>query len=63
MLTELFKTIQSADASDIDDILHIAIERKRYLFPDWDILYLAVPKNDKEAQSKTLEYIQKWCFR
>ena len=61
MCTELLDAIRSAGASDIEDILQVAIERKRQLFPDWEILYLAIPKNNEEKRKLTIDYIQQWC--
>ena len=63
MYTELISVIQSADASELEDILDAAIKRKRELFPDWDILYLAIPKNDADERMRTYDYIRQWCFR
>lgn len=57
MHTELINSIRSAQASEIEDILHFALERKRQLFSDWDILYLAIPKNDEQERRHTLEYL------
>lgn len=58
MYTDLLETILTANPSDIEVILHAAIERKRLLFPDWDILYLAIPKHDAEERQATLDYLQ-----
>ena len=63
MYTELISVIQSADASELEDILDAAIKRKRELFPDWDILYLAIPKNDVDERMRAYDYIRQWCFR
>ena len=52
------QTILTANSSDIEVILHAAIKRKRQLFPDWDILYLAIPKHDAEERQTTLDYLQ-----
>ena len=59
MHNELITAIRSANASEIEDILHLAIEKKRQLFPDWDIIYLALPKTDKYERKRTLDYLVK----
>ena len=63
MYNELIETIDSANAFDIEDILCAAIERKRQLFPDWDILYLAVQKNNESERKLTLDCILQWYFK
>lgn len=42
---KLVAIIQNADAETIDYILDAAIQRKRELYPDWELFYCAVPKD------------------
>lgn len=53
----ILERIDAATTSEIDGILHVALERKRELYPEWDIYYVAVPKEEGETRQKTLESI------
>lgn len=56
MLNEsITNTIKAADAEEIDEILDMAMERRRELYPDWDMAYLAVPKGAPEGTREIYE--------
>lgn len=48
MLEQILRGIQNADAKEIDDILDAAVKRRRQLYPDWEMIYLAAPKKNPE---------------
>ena len=52
---EIIEQIMKADTSRIDDLLHAVFERKRALYPQWDILYLAIPRDDWNERRRILE--------
>ena len=54
---ELRKQISNADSAQIDIILEAAFARKRELYPQWDIQYMALPKDDLEERRKILEFV------
>ncbi len=56
-MDEILKKIEEADPGEIDELLSTAIERKRELFPDWEILYLAMAKKDTEKWKEILEQV------
>ena len=60
MLDELVEKIASADEEEIEYILTAAVERKRELYPTWEITYLALPKDHIDERLRTLEFIRKW---
>ena len=60
MLAQILSYIRSTADSQLEQILSAALDRKRVLFPDWDIQYIAVPKNDPREQEILLEFISKW---
>lgn len=60
MLAQILSYIRSTEDSQLEQILSAALDRKRVLFPDWDIQYIAVPKNDPREQEILLEFISKW---
>ena len=45
---ELLKQIGKMDADTIEKLTDAVFERKRELFPQWDIVYLTLPKNNWE---------------
>ena len=47
--------IERASRKRIDEIICAAMRRKEALFPDWEICYLALPKNDRENRQRILE--------
>ena len=55
---ELIGQIAQAPVEEIGDILQAAMERYRSLFPEEEILYLALPKNDPRERQRLLQTIQ-----
>lgn len=54
---EALQYIQRADRMEIQDLLDAAMARYRVLYPDWDIWYCAVEKNDKAAQERLTAFL------
>lgn len=55
--TEVIKAIDElATQEEIDAVLNVALNRRRKMFPDWDMTYIALPKNDLEERRHTIEY-------
>lgn len=52
---ELLKQIGKMDADTIEKLTDAVFERKRELFPQWDIVYLAMPKNNWEERKRILD--------
>ena len=47
--------IENADEEMVDCIIELAFQRRRKLFPDWDMIYFALPKNDPAERKRLLE--------
>lgn len=52
---ELIKQIGKMDADTIEKLTDVVFERKRELFPQWDIVYLTLPKNNWEERKRILD--------
>ena len=49
-LSELVKAIHAADDTQIRLVIDAVIERFARMYPDWEILFCSLPKNDPEAR-------------
>lgn len=54
-MEEMLERIKQADLQELDDILCAAEARFKVLVPDWETVYLFLPKNDWQARQKHLE--------
>ena len=58
-MKKVLESIRNADTTEIGDILEAAVQRKRELYPEWEMVYLALPKNDPQERKRTLEWVWK----
>ena len=59
MLKIILRSIRKADAKEIDEILDAATERRRQLFPDWEMVFFARPKRTpQEGEEEFQKYLQ-----
>ena len=56
---KLLSQIHQADGAALDDIAKALTDRYNTLFPDHEILYLALPKDDPKERKRLLKLIQK----
>ena len=49
--------IKRADDLEIVEIMNAVRTRYKTFYPDWEVLYIACPKNDSKERQKTLELI------
>lgn len=56
-LDAVIREIDQADSVETEVLMEVIFERKRQLYPDWDICYLALPKEDWEKRKKILHGI------
>lgn len=56
----LCKLMESATLQQVDAVLMAAVKRREELFPDWEMAYIALPKNDPELRSKILGKMVQW---
>ncbi len=45
-IQRLVKRIQSMEAGELDCVFAAALDRKIRLYPDWEIIYLALKRDD-----------------
>ena len=60
-LEEVLAYIEDADALEIDPILNAITRRYCRLFPDWDILFLSLPREPEQRKhqlEQMLEHIK-----
>lgn len=57
-MEELLQRIQNANDLEIQQIM--AAVRMRYMlqYPDWEVFYLAIPKDDPAERMKSLQYLR-----
>ena len=53
-MNEILKRIGSTDTFEIDEILWACIQRRRALYPDWDFVFVSLPKNDPQERKRIL---------
>ena len=54
---EVIDRITQAEAGEIQEYVAAAFNRYRQLYPEWDITYMAIPKNDPEDRKRTIQYM------
>lgn len=47
--------IRQASSYELDDMVNAVRQRYAELFPDWEILFLSLPKNDPAERRKCLD--------
>ncbi len=55
---DIFEAIEEATAAEIDEYLDAALNRKRELYPDWEIFYLALPNDEPKQRRVMLEALK-----
>ena len=58
-LDDILVFISQADDGQLNEITTALSARYKVLFPEWDVLYLAMPLDDPERQAEILEQVQK----
>ena len=53
------RLLRSANVKQVDAVLKAAGERRGGLFPQWEVIYLSLPKNDPEQRLEMLRQILK----
>ena len=56
-LGAIIREIEQANHEETEVLMEVIFERKRELYPDWDICYLALPKEDWKAREQILRGI------
>jgi len=50
----VIQMIQNAESGEIGFYMKAALERYREVFPEWEIIYTALPKKDSEERRQTI---------
>lgn len=58
-LDEMIIQISRVDTDEIQKLINAVFARKRELYPDWDIVYMALPKDNWEERKRTLDMVLK----
>lgn len=59
-MDEILMKIENAELGEIDELLGASMDRKRELFPEWEILYLAMPKYDSQRWKQILDQVYEY---
>ena len=58
-LTDVLSFISQADDAQLNDITTALSARYKVLFPDWEVLYLALPLHDAERREQLWQLARK----
>ena len=58
-LAEVLSFISQADDAQLNDITRALSARYKTLFPDWEVIYLALPLHDAERREQLWELARK----
>lgn len=47
--------IARASDAELNEIVQAVIRRYAQQFPDWDVLFLSMPKNDRQERQRSVE--------
>ena len=56
-LNHVLEYIQTMDAKELELAMDALEARKRQLYTDWEICYMAIPKSNQQQRSQTIRYI------
>ena len=57
---EVLQKIESADDHEIEQIMDAVRKRFAGAFPDWEVLYISLPKHNEKERQKTLDYLLRY---
>ena len=59
-LSKVLEFIRQADDSQISTIIQALVSRYGEVYPDWDVTFLSLPKNDPEERKNIIDYFLKF---
>lgn len=59
----LIKRIENADGYEIDEILNAFRRRYRKLHPDWEVLFLSLPKQDQQKRLAEKKWLVEFLMK
>ncbi len=51
-IRRLVKKMRKSDAITVDAVFQAALERKMELYPEWEIIYLALERENRESRKE-----------
>lgn len=63
ILKFMLKRIALADSDELDEIIKAVVQRKSVIFPEWESLWVSLPRNDKEARIEQIRQMLQFCRR
>ena len=55
-LNQVLTYIHQADDLQVNEIIQAIVSRYRDIYPDWDITFLSLPRNDPEERNNLIQY-------
>ena len=55
-LSKVLEFIRQADDSQISTIIQALVSRYGEVYPDWDVTFLSLPKNDPEERKNLIQH-------
>lgn len=59
-MNAILSKIQQSDGDELSLIIAAVIERYKAVFPDWEVMFLSLPRNDPDACIRELELIMEF---
>lgn len=56
-MENVLQRIGNMTPREIDEAMRALIARKRELYTDWELIYMAIPKNNEEDRRATIRFI------
>ena len=59
---DVLKWIEQSTDTEINEILKAAIRRYEIRFPEWEVMFISIPKGEgrKEAVEQTVGFLEKY---
>ena len=58
-LTQVLKFIQQADDGQVSEIIQAIVARYGEVYPDWDVTFLSLPKNNPTERENIIQHFLK----
>lgn len=55
LMHRIIRFVLNADVAELTNIIHAVHSRYQTLYSDWDIIYLALPKNNPAERKRLLQ--------
>ena len=59
-MNAILSKIQQSDGDELSLIIAAVIERYKAVFPDWEVMFLSLPRNDSDDCIRELELIMEF---